>query len=286
MSKVHVRVATIEEKMYQYVEDHPVEIYIDYNDELSEEQVTMLLEGRKDDCLMDIEDWANNTTYEGQYEEYWEEMGVELNITKEDVEDWLSTGDGIYPSYYLDDHGWRQLLRNTNAKIEGVMWDTNFNMNNWAYGYPVTYSDVKDTLKLFGINPKDFHDNVKGGSMTSGEGKLKGWFPDMPDRVPKIKLNDIFDGMCSLYDGVVVFALGDLENVAEVLGDDPKNITIRKGTNVVIYEFAGGAGITDFPLIEDIVIPRKQIDFRTSGKYGLQDCYGFTNSYWQEGSIS
>jgi hypothetical protein len=276
----------MEDKMIDYVSEHGIEIYIDYNDSLTDEQVELLLQGKKDEAIMDIEDWANQNSFDGEFDSYWEEMCSELGCNMDDVSDWLQSVEGMYPSYYLDEHGWRQLLRNTSVYVEAVMWDVNFNMNNWAYGYPVTYSDVKETLKLFGINPKEFHDKVRGGSMTSGEGKLKGWFPDMPERVPKIDIKDLWDGMCSLYDGVVVFCLGDLENIAEVLAGESKTVTFQKGTNVVIYEFAGGAGITDFPLIEDLTVPRKAVDFRVSGKYGIQDCYGFTHSYWNEGAIS
>lgn len=282
--KIHVKVKTIEDKIEQYVDNHQLDIYVDRDDGLTEEQVEMLLKGDKDGAMFDIEEWANNNPWDGEFDSYWEQCRKETGASQDDIDDWLD-GDGHYPYYSLGDYEWKQFLRNTNVKIEAVLWDANFNVNNWAYGYPVSYSDVKDTLKLLGINPKDFKENVRGGSMTAGDGKLKGYFPDMPSRVPKIALKDLFDGMCSLYDGAVVFCLGDLENVSEALLDDPKNITFKKGTNVVIYEFAGGAGISDFPLIEDLTVPRKQVSFQVSGKYGIQDCYGFVSSYWEEGSI-
>lgn len=286
MSKVHVRVQAIEDKMLSYVENHGIEIYIDYNDQLTKEQVEMILAGRKDDAMLDVEEWynMNSGSYDGEFDSYWDDMCEELRCTREDVDAWLSE-DGMYPSYYLDDHSWRQLLRNTQVYVEAIVWDAEFNFNNWAYGGPVTYSDVKETLKLFGINPKDFRDQVQGGSMTAGSGKLTGWFPDMPDRVPKVNIKDIWSGMISLYDGVVVFCLGDLENIAEILADKKENIRFTKGTKVVIYEFGGGAGITDFPLTGDVTIPRKKVEFRVSGKYGIQDCYGFVHSYWGEGAI-
>lgn len=283
MATVHVRVQTIEDKIARYVEDHPNEIYVDYRDELSTEQVEEILKGN----AWEVRDEITMSWNEGvDLDYYWQECAEEVGCSREDIDDWLSSDKGFWPSDSMDDYEWRKLLRNTSVNIEAVIWDAEFNFNNWAYGGPVTYSDVKETLKLFGINPKEFHDQVKGGSMTAGDGKLKGWFPDMPDRTPKIKVQDIWDGMCSLYDGVVVFCLGDLENVADILAEESKEVTFCKGTNVVIYEFGGGAGITDFPLIEDLTIPRKNVDFRVSGKYGVQDCYGFTNSYWNEGAIS
>ena len=285
MSKIHVRVQTIEDKIEEYVEAHGVDIYVNYDDKLTEKQINLLLEGKVDEAKSDVEELANSNSYEGEFDSFWEECRKVTGASQDDIDDWLS-GDGFYPYYSLDDHGFRQLLRNTNIKIEAVLWDVNFNLNNWAYGYPVSYTDIKDTLKLFGVNPLEFKNNVRGGSMTAGEGKLKGYFPNMPDRVPNIKLENLFDGMCSLYDGVVVFCLGDLENISEVLSNKSKNVVFKKGTNSVIYEFAGGAGITDFPLIGDVVIPRNKIEFRVTGKYGIDECYGFVHSYWKEGAIS
>ena len=60
---VHVRVQTIEDKMAEFVENNPIDIYIDYNDELSKEQVNAILEGKADDVRADIE-------MEYQYDDY------------------------------------------------------------------------------------------------------------------------------------------------------------------------------------------------------------------------
>jgi hypothetical protein len=283
--EVHVRVQSIEDKIADYVENNPIEVYVDYRDELSDKQIELILAGKVDEARNDVEEKCNMYDDSVDADYYWDEVAEKVGCDRKDVDAWRISVDGFWPSYNLDDHGWRQLLHNTNVKVEAVLWDVAFNMNNWAYGYPVSYSDVKDTLKLFGINPLDFKKNVSGGSMTAGEGKLKGYFPDMPDRVPKIELKELFDNMCALYDGVVVFCLGDLENIAEVLSSDSKNITFKKETNAVIHEFSGGAGITEVSLTEDLVIPRKNIDFRVSGKYGVQDCYGFIGSYWKQGVI-
>src|ERR1700751_4976586 len=98
---VHVRVQTIEDKMAEFVENNPIDIYIDYNDELSKEQVNAILEGKADDVRADIE-------MEYQYDDYsyyWKEMCENIGCSMDDVEDWLSSVDGFCPSYNLDDHG-------------------------------------------------------------------------------------------------------------------------------------------------------------------------------------
>lgn len=287
MSKVHVRVQTIEDKLAEYVENNSIDIYVDYRDELSDKQIEAILEGKAEDVRNDIEmeydPWGEGEEY------YWQEACEALGCTQDDVDDWLAN-DGFHPQYTLDDHGWRQLLRNTSAKVTGIVWDAEFNFNNWAYGGPLNYQDVKETLKILGINPFEFKKeglSRGSGSATSGQGQFKGYFPDMPKRVPKIDPKELWDNLCTLYDGVMTFCLGDLENIAEVLSSESDTITFKKGTNVVFYEFGGGAGITEVQLTDDVTIKRKQVEFRNDSdfRYGVQACYGFVNSYWTEGSI-
>ena len=73
----------------------------------------------------------------------------------------------------------------------------------------------------------------------------------------------------------------------DVMASDSKEVVIRKGTNLVMYEYGGGAGITEVELKEDLVVKRKDIEFRNDKdfRYGVQACYGFTQSYWNEGSV-
>jgi hypothetical protein len=109
----------------------------------------------------------------------------------------------------------------------------------------------------------------------------------MPQRTAAVDIDELYNNMCSLYDGVLHFCFGDLADLVDVASSDSKNLTVKKGTNVVMYDRGNGAGITEVELTEDITIRRKDIEFRndTNNNYGVQACYGFTNSYWEEGSI-
>jgi len=289
MSVVHVKVKTIEDKICSYVENNSEKIYIDYRDELSSEQVNEILEGKADQVRCDIEEYAMcNSGYDGEFDYYWEKCRDETGATQEDIDGWLAE-DGFYPSYYLDDHGWNQLISNTTVNISGVMWNADWNFYDWAYSGPVNYSDVRESLKVLGINPKDFLDKLRGGSRTSGPGVLKGWFPDMPAREAKVSVDELYDNMCSLYNGVLHFCFGDLADIIDVVSSDSKNLVIKKGTNLVMYDRSNGAGITEAQLTGDVTIKRKDIEFlndneRSSG-YGVQACYGFVQSYWNEGSV-
>ena len=73
----------------------------------------------------------------------------------------------------------------------------------------------------------------------------------------------------------------------KVVESDSKNIVFEKGTNIVMYDFWNGAGITEAQLIDDLTIPRKMIEIRNDKDYmyGIQECYGFCHSYWTEGGI-
>lgn len=283
MSTVHVRVKTMEDKITEYVENHSEEIYVDYRDELSSEQVDKILEGKADEVRWEIEEqayqWDNDLSY------YWEQCREATGATQEDIEDWLSDG-GFYPSYDLTDHDWKRLLSNTTVKVVGVVWDAEYNFYDWAYGGVVNYSDVKESLKILGVNPYEYRELKTGGSMSGGD-QLKGWFPNMPDREAKIDTKELWENMCVLYNGVMHFCIGDLESLVDVTSSDSKNIVFKKGTNVVFYDRGNGAGITDVQLTGDVIIPRKKVEFinETNNSYGVQACYGFTNSYWESGEV-
>lgn len=286
MSTIHVRVQTIEDKIESYIENNGVEIYVDYNDGLSEDQITMLLEKGRDEVICDVEEWANSNSFSDEFESYWEQLRDEVGCTQDDIDDYLNNG-GVWPSYYLDEHSWKQLLRNTSAYITCTMWDVNWNFNDWAYGGTLEYNDVKEALKILGVNPKEFRDHAAKGAYA-----VKGYFPNMPKREAKVDYKDLLDNMCVLYDGVMNFCLGDLENIAEVLSTDSEYITFKKGTNVVMYDFGGGAGITEVELTGDVTVKRKDVEFRNDdaiksyyGKSGIQECYGFDHNYWTSGSI-
>lgn len=272
------------ELIARYIESNPLECYVDYNDELSDDLVDMLLKGKKQDVIWKIEDMYYDST--GDLEWYWQELIEEVGCTREQLDEWLST-DGFYPSHEMSDGNFSRLLNNTTSYITATLWDADYNFYNWAYGYPLTYSDVKETLRLLNINPREFKELVCGGS-TSGVGKIKGWFPDLPERQPCVDVKELWQNMLTLYDGVMNFLLGDLANVSEVLADNPEQITFKAGTNIVMYNFTSGAGITETKLIRDLTLPRKIIDFRNDkpNTYGIQSCYGFTNNYWREGEIS
>ena len=93
--------------------------------------------------------------------------------------------------------------------------------------------------------------------------------------------------MIVLYDGVMTFCFGDLSEVMEVIASDSKEVVIRKGTNIVMYEYGGGAGITEVELKEDLTVRRKDIEFKNDSdySYGVQACYGFTQGYWNDGGV-
>lgn len=284
--RIPVKLMDIEDRIIEYIENNPINVYVDYNDELTDKQVDLILEGHADEVRDNIEMDCYDYT-DGELDYYKGTMAQVLDIPIEDVEAWFDSENSFYPSYSLSDHDWRRLLNNTSACIVGIVWDANWGFNNWAYGQPLEYQDVKESLKILGVNPKEFRDLAAGGSLTAGPGKVKGYFPDMPKRVPAVEIKDLYENMVALYDGVMHFCFGDLENLAEILSDDSKNLVIEKGTNVVFYERMSGAGITDVQLTRDITIPRKAVEFRndTNNNYGVQACYGFTHSYWTAGGM-
>lgn len=289
MADIKNDVATAKQDRYKifsdYVDNHANEIYIDYRDELSKEQVSQILEGKLAEVRWEIED--NAMSYMDREDYYWTHMAEELKVEKDEIFEWLDD-EGFWPHNDLTDDGMRRLMENTSVEITAIVWDAEWNFYNWAYGGPVNYSDVKESLRILGVNPLDFKKAITGhGSATMGEGKLRGYFPDMPKREPVINVKNLADNTLVLYDGVMTFCLGNLAEVAEVASGETKNIKFKKGTNIVMYDFGNGAGITETQLLEDVVIPRKKVEFRNDdeNRYGIQSCYGFVHGYWAEGSV-
>lgn len=268
-------------KFTEYVENHSNEIYIDYRDELTKEQISKVLEGRADEVRFEIEEFCNAQMDRDDY--YWQEMAEALEVERWQIEEWLSE-DGFWPWSELTDYDWSKLLRNTPAMISATVWEATWDFYNWAYGGPVFYSDVKESLKILGINPLDFRNKDHGWSL-SGDNKLKGWFPDMPNRVPVVDLADTVPQ--ALYNGVMNFCLGNLEDLLEVLNSKSKEITFKAGTNVVMYDYGNGAGIAEFELKKDLTIQRKKVEFRNDDavRWGIEECYGFGQEYWNAGSV-
>lgn len=267
-----------------YVENNCIEIYVDYNNKLSDDQIQSVLDGKTEEVRLSIEDDYAQDVDSSRY--YWEIMADELKVDKQEIMDWLQD-EGFYPSAYLDDTSWSQLLGNSRTYITGTMWNVEFNFNGWAYGQPLTYSDVKDALKVLNVNPAEFKALRTGGSATSGEGQFRGYFPNMPKREAAVNIKDLYDNLIALYDGVLNFCLSDLAEAAEVLQGDSKYVTFKAGTNIVMYQFGNGAGITDAKLIKDVTVKRSEIEFRNDGvaKYGIQECYGFVSSFWSSGGM-
>ena len=84
---------------------------------------------------------------------YWTKMREDLGVERWEIEEWLSSEDGFWPATVLDDYEWKKLLSNTSVEITATVWDAEWNFYNWAYGGPVNYSDVKESLRILGINP-------------------------------------------------------------------------------------------------------------------------------------
>lgn len=271
------------EKIAEYVDTHNEDIYVDYQDELSNDQVDKILRGRSDDVRSDIED---NAYMYSDLDYYWKQCAEELGCTVEDIDEWLGE-EGYSPSVSLTDSDWQRLLENTTVNISAIVPTAEWNFNSWAYGQPIEYSEIKDSLRILGLDPYEFREVATGGSRTMGEGKFRGWFPKMPERVPKVKAKELFDNLSVLYNGILHFSLGDLAEIEEVVQGSSKFITFKKGTNIVFYDRFNGAGITEAELIEDLAIKREEVEFYndTNNTYGVQSCYGFVQSWWTEGSV-
>ena len=202
---------------------------------------------------------------------------------QEEITDWMSE-DGLWPSHHLTDHNWNKLLSNTPVYLTATMWDCEYNFWQWAYGGYIEYSDVKETFKVLGVDPNKFKE-LEHGYSHSGENYFRGYFPPTPKRTPKVKIEEMRPQ--ALYSGVLNFCLGSLADVAAVASEDSKKIRFKKGTSIVVHDFGNGAGICEAELIDDVVVKREDVEFANdrSRMYGIQSCYGFVSSFWDQGGV-
>lgn len=118
-------------------------------------------------------------------------------------------------------------------------------------------------------------------------------FPDHPERDGNeyVNLKDFLSEINEVsYGGHLVFMfaldVADLVENPDAYRNGP--LKICKGTLGLIYEYCNGAGSTaEMPLVKDLILPAGSYDFRYDDgrRWGLQACYAFTAEPWRQGSV-
>ena len=271
-----------------YVESHSIEIYVDYRDELTAEQIGQILEGAAEgpdkglEALDAVEEEItenarlNDDYYLG---DYFETMAADLGCDVEDVDDWRENDpDMFYPSYWTDMTRW---LRNSCAHITAKLLDADGERVSLPFGYASEWEpdnpDVAYFCQVLGVNPSSLAVAVRADNVLDFENRR-----DRTD--PAIDVDMLRTNLCVNYDGVVCFMLDDPASVVEALGAE--TVVLVRGTTLLVYDYFQGAGITEAILLRDVEIPRSRLSFDVDNgnHYGIDSCYGGRTD-WGAGGI-
>lgn len=142
----------------------------------------------------------------------------------------------------------------------------------------LSYTQVKDTLKLLGLNPYKFRKQV----LDEGR-QTEGFFPDLPDREPKIKPTHLLDNQMKDKNGSIYFLLtGDKIKNLDI--DRAEKIIFNKGTNLVVC--TKNDIITEATLIDDVIVDFDRV--KLTNETSTKDTSRFkdlSDDYWQAGSV-
>jgi hypothetical protein len=240
----------IVDQINEYVENNPIEIYVDYNWEFSPDDVTSILNNVNNmgDIISDIESnycqYNDGTEYDEYFKEMIEKIGDQLEIGFEQLESLRDLGLIEYPYFQISQSGVNTIISNTNCHIQAILGDS---------------IDISEGLETF--------------------------FERIPSEYVDSKLIDeTNDGISTL--GQITFLLNDLASVIDCLESDSPTVTFKAGTSIFVYNYFEGCGVFDTVLIKDLTVNRNDISLFNDDqdRYGINSCYGLTETPW-EGEI-
>ncbi len=268
----------------RYLTRFPFEIFVDYSDELSAQEVDDIVENgvHLDEIRSSIEELAADYSHES-LGYYCDVLCEELDIDRAIVQQYFD--ENGYPCQILTDSGLSQIIGNTGVCVTATVnssQDFALRLGESAYGAPVSYDDVREVTDLFDINPRELWAELNEALEVT---PASSW-PSLPSRRnPAISSKDLVNNICTLYDAAPMFLLGDLAEVIDALASD--KVTIKSGTNVVFGNTWIGATTSEVELLRDLTVERSRLTFANdlTTTYGLQDICGYVSSYWTDGHI-
>lgn len=255
------KIAAIQE----WLDKNPVEVFWDCRDGLGKEGITSLLAGK----VLDLENelWEDSIEYISELEDWTLKEAVFYaypRLERDDPIDGLlyNLRDLVDVSVDMDIE---RLVKNTNAYI-CVQLPAEHD------SYWREYSDVKDELEYFGINPaelREFFPEVR-------------WY-DCPTRKnPLLKTRDLVEAWVNCGYSGYWHAMLDAQSVLELALADKLNgkLRLKAGANLIIHDYWNGASSMNEPLLVDIEVEAKEIYHDGENRYGIQSCCGFIDDAW------
>jgi len=278
-------------KVQEWLNSHPQEFYWDYRDELSDEQVNLILADKVDEVYDEMWEYNIDTVSDmerGALKEAIEHFDLLpddpcLTCDEDDCED--CENYLAYDEDELMDNLIEELIGNVdvtiNLDLESLVHNTRGKY--LALALPVEhdsywreYADVKDELAYWGINPID----------------LKPYYPDVrwyncPTRTaPKMTAKEIVEAWANCFYSGYWYAMLDCRDTLELAMKFKLSgrMVLKKGARVVIHDYFNGASAIDAFTAADIEVEIDDDNYPFNdgaNRYGIQSCCAYISEAWE-----
>lgn len=295
MSKLNRLSDDLSSRIIKELESDPQEIYWDYRDSLSEEQVQKIFDDP--DNLWEIEDdiYMNNLDYIFDLESelikeviatFIDEIAEELEY----VDDYGDEREEYFKSFAYDDlfddmkdyvcvnTNIDDLIRNTDVYVN-VTTEFEWNASGWGLNfYNNEYEELEEVLTLFNINPRRFAESLINEERVDG-------YPNKPERDGNENMEfddfiEMVENHTTEYSRIVFTIDLDLADYVKNYHKYNGDIIIKAGTYTWTHDAWNGSCGMNERTTKDIRIPSEQYDLKIDGSYGygLDDICGLVKS--------
>jgi hypothetical protein len=118
-------IETLVDKVAEYVENNPIEIHLDYSNDLDKSDITRLLNDGSDvlgDIISEIEYSYVQYLDGSDYSYYFDQVSETLEIDRDQIETMLDDGDVNYP--YCQVMNPDALISNTDCHLQAILGDS------------------------------------------------------------------------------------------------------------------------------------------------------------------
>lgn len=290
-------VDAMRKELEELQEKSPLEIYWDYNEELSKDQIKRILEGEIYEVENDIYEMNLDYIYEMEMErlkEVFDSCNDDDSIEFEDCEDELRDEFLDFLGVDLNIKGLINSTGPINVRIEMV---SNYDCINSHYfetsgsgGYEYEASYFGDMVNALNLNPAKVKKMLQQHDV-----KCFGRWPNIKSRDGKeyVSYDDFYQELVNSCCGANLLVFLGTLNLEDFLNTDGEidKVIVPKGNNLGLYSSCyGGGSVLEMILQKDIELSLKVDNYNgyvltydlCGDGYSVDSVYGLTKSAWGE----
>jgi len=271
------------------IEANQPEIFWDYCDELSNDDICAILNGHLYDVECAI--WENNIEYIDDLETGCIEAAcnkILIDVSEYEIEDYLD----IFREHCCVDLNINDLLKRTEARIRLTLYsnydcmNSNYSENSGGYEYDENY--FTDMVKFLQINPAELQK-----SMSEQGFKTVGEWPNITNLNPIVNISDFLVELNNNCGGAVNYCIIGKIKLSDITGNIAK-VICHAGTMSGLYDESYGSGsVLECSLIRDFEIDLTKRgateydkvhlspDIKGAGGYCTDEVYGLTSNCYK-----